>query len=276
MKKLNKRNITIRERCEVMEERTTMSEIFMTIRKNIIWIIISTFIGMAVAGGLTFFVITPKYSSSAELIIQSKNNDAESGVKPDVTTNVLMINTYKDMIKGKTILQKVKNELTNNSKLNLSIEKLTQMINVVQSANSQMFRIEVTAEDPYESAIITNTIALVFQETAVDFLDINKVSITSEAEPVTTPVSPNHKLNLLIGLVIGFLIGLDGCFLSTLFDKTVKNEKYITDVLGLPIIGELIKLNKQEIKKGKSVNLTTVFEETGENRNISRSSRKKL
>ena len=90
-----------------MEERTTMSEIFMTIRKNIIWIIISTFIGMAVAGGLTFFVITPKYSSSAELIIQSKNNDAESGVKPDVTTNVLMINTYKDMIKGKTILQKV-------------------------------------------------------------------------------------------------------------------------------------------------------------------------
>ena len=150
------------------------------------------------------------------------------------------------------------------------------MINVVQSANSQMFRIEVTAEDPYESAIITNTIALVFQETAVDFLDINKVSITSEAEPVTTPVSPNHKLNLLIGLVIGFLIGLYGCFLSTLFDKTVKNEKYITDVLGLPIIGELIKLNKQEIKKGKSVNLTTVFEETGENRNISRSSRKKL
>ena len=133
-----------------MEERTTMSEIFMTIRKNIIWIIISTFIGMAVAGGLTFFVITPKYSSSAELIIQSKNNDAESGVKPDVTTNVLMINTYKDMIKGKTILQKVKNELTNNSKLNLSIEKLTQMVNVVQSANSQMFRIEVTAEDPYE------------------------------------------------------------------------------------------------------------------------------
>ena len=259
-----------------MEERTTMSEIFMTIRKNIIWIIISTFIGMAVAGGLTFFVITPKYSSSAELIIQSKNNDAESGVKPDVTTNVLMINTYKDMIKGKTILQKVKNELTNNSKLNLSIEELTQMINVVQSANSQMFRIEVTAEDPYESAIITNTIALVFQETAVDFLDINKVSITSEAEPVTTPVSPNHKLNLLIGLVIGFLIGLDGCFLSTLFDKTVKNEKYITDVLGLPIIGEIIKLNKQEIKKGKSVNLTTVFEETGENRNISRSSRKKL
>ena len=49
-----------------MEETISLKEIFEILRKHITTILISMFVGLALAGVATFFVITPKYSSQAQ------------------------------------------------------------------------------------------------------------------------------------------------------------------------------------------------------------------
>ncbi|MCH3669566.1 Wzz/FepE/Etk N-terminal domain-containing protein, partial [Enterococcus faecium] len=51
-----------------MEETINLEEIFETLRKHLVTIIISMFAGLAISGIVTFFILTPKYSSQAQLI----------------------------------------------------------------------------------------------------------------------------------------------------------------------------------------------------------------
>ena len=55
-------------------------------------------------------------------------------------------------------------------------------------------------------------------------MNVDKISIISGAVANTTPVSPNNKLNLVIGLVLGMMVGVGLAFLFELLDRTVKDE----------------------------------------------------
>jgi len=52
-----------------MEETISLKEIFDILRKHLATILISTFAGLALAGIVTFFVMTPQYDSRAQLLI---------------------------------------------------------------------------------------------------------------------------------------------------------------------------------------------------------------
>ena len=49
-----------RESRETMEDTISLKEIFDLLRKRITTILLSTFIGLALAGGFTFFFVTPQ------------------------------------------------------------------------------------------------------------------------------------------------------------------------------------------------------------------------
>ncbi len=75
----------------------------------------------------------------------------------------------------------------------------------------------------------------------------------------TTPVSPNNKLNLVIGLVLGMMVGVGLAFLFELLDRTVKDEKYrseehTSELQSQPIISYAVfclKKKKNETKKNR-------------------------
>ena len=58
----------------------------------------------------------------------------------------------------------------------------------------------MTSPDPDETAKIANEIALTFQSSVVEIMNIENVQIISEAVPDPDPVSPHVVNNLLIGL----------------------------------------------------------------------------
>lgn len=93
-----------------MEETISLKEIFEVLRKHLASIIIAMFAGLALAGIATFFVITPKYSSQAQLIVTLPQS--ETANVNDVNTNLQMINTYKDMIVSDLVLNEVKDRHT--------------------------------------------------------------------------------------------------------------------------------------------------------------------
>lgn len=262
-----------------MEETISFGEIFSMLKKRLVLIIIMLVLGVAIATGVTFFLITPMYESSAELIVQSKAEASSTNLQSDVNANVLLINTYADMIKGDVVLDDVQRELAENYQYDLSTNDISRIVEVVQSTNSQMFQIRATSDNPDKSAAIANVTATIFQNKATDVLDVSQVTVTSQAQANTSPVSPNERMNILIGAAIGMMTGVGLAFLLELLDKTVKDEKYVVDEIELPIIGAISEMTNKETESGRKVVLrVTATKDTtsNEDRKIGRRSRRQV
>lgn len=104
----------------------------------------------------------------------------------------------------------------------------------------------MTSPDPDETAKIANEIALTFQSSVVEIMNIENVQIISEAVPDPDPVSPHVVNNLLIGLGVGLLSGFGVAMLRYAMAKTIDDYQYVTQTIGWPNLGAISEMNKEE------------------------------
>ncbi len=76
--------------------------------------------------------------------------------------------------------------------------------------------------------------------------NVDKISVISQATANTTPVSPNNRLNLAIGAVLGLMIGIGLAFVREFMDKTVKDDSFITETLQYANLGTVPKMSAKE------------------------------
>lgn len=259
-----------------MEETISLKEIFDILRKHLTSILISMFVGLALAAIVTFFVLTPKYRSQAQLIVTLPQTETTNA--NDVNMNLQMINTYKELVTGDLVINQVKDRIESEYGIDKSVQELKDSVEVTQSQNSLMFSIMATDTSSVYAANIANTTALVFQENAKDVLSVDKISIISNAEASSSPVSPNNKLNLAIGLVLGILVGVGIAFLLELLDRTVKDNKYVTETLGFTILGTVPQMSAKEVNATiqKKPSIQMIKKNTGEKAAESRRSRTRV
>ena len=239
-----------------MEEVVSLQEIALVLKKRMLLIFSMMILGVVALAGVTFFLITPKYETDTQLVVQSNQETlTNANLQSDLTGNVMMVNTYKDLIKSDVVLDQVSLQLTKENGIQYTSNELNKMISVTQSQNSQMFSIRVISINAKEAMEIANKTAMIFKEKAVEILKVDKVSIISPAKLKTTPVSPNKKLNLLIGAVIGLILGVMIVFLLEFLDKTVKDTKFIENELELPILGEISVLSNKELQSSIFLNV---------------------
>jgi len=228
-----------------MEETISLQELLGVLKKRVGLIIVSMFLGLGIAGVFTYFVITPKYSSQAQLIVRLPQNETMN--VNDINGNLQMINTYKDLIKSDTVMSEVQQRMKAEHEIDLSVEELGASVSVDQSQNSQMFSIVSKVTDPIIAQNIANQTALVFQEKAKDMLNVDKITIISSATANVKPVSPNDKLNLVIGLALGVMFGIAASFILELFDKTIKDDRFVEEELGFTILGVVPNMTAKEL-----------------------------
>lgn len=232
-----------------MEETISLQEIFGIIKKRLALIVTTMFIGLGVSAILTFVVMTPKFSSSTQLIVKlPRATEGTNSNVNDVNFNLYMITTYKDFITTSNTLADTTQEIVaRETNFKGTAAEIQEMLQVTQEQNSQMFSIKATYTSPQIAQAVANTAAQVFQEQAKETLEIDKVSIIAPAPLNVTPISPNNKLNLLIGLVLGLMIGIGFSFLIELLDKTVKDDKFIRDILGYSVLGTVPEMTAKEL-----------------------------
>lgn len=251
-----------------MEETISLQELMGVLKKRIGLIIVFMFLGLGVAGILTYFVITPKYSSQAQLIVRLPQNETTN--VNDINGNLQMINTYKDLIKSDTVMTEVQQRMKTEYENDLSVDAIGASISVNQSQNSQMFSIVSKVTDPIVAQNIANQTALVFQEQAKDMLSVDKITIISSATANLKPVSPNDKINLMIGLALGVIFGIAVSFILELFDKTIKDDSFVEDELGFTILGIVPNMTAKELNTKASRTPSKVAMHSTEPRNPNR------
>ncbi len=72
------------------------------------------------------------------------------------------------------------------------------------------------------------------------------VEIIDRAQVPLSPISPNRKKQLTLGLLLGALLGISLTFLLDYLDRTIKDEDDVQAKLGLPIIGTIPRIPSAE------------------------------
>lgn len=230
-----------------MEETISLKEIFEVIKKRIT-LIIALIIGAAlIAGIISYFILTPTYESSSQFIVnQSEENQSEAYNVNDIRINVEMINTYNVIIKSPAILDEVVETLD----LPYSTGTLSEKLQVSSEQDSQVVTVTATDPSPEMATKLANTTVSIFQKEIPDIMNVDNVSILSEAETAEnpSPVAPKPMLNIAIAIVLGGMVGVGLAFLLEYLDNTVKTEDDIEKRLGLPVLGTIATISEEDIR----------------------------
>lgn len=227
-----------------MEEVISLSELFGFLKKRFAMIVSFGLIGLIIASVFTFFIAIPQYNATTQILVNRTTNQTEGIQLNDINMNVQMINTYKDIIKGPVILDQVSQGL----ETTLTASQLASKIEIATQDDSQVFSIIVTDENPFQAAKIANEVALTFQDEIGNIMQVENVTVISEAEPSENPISPNSTLNLIIGLLVGLLIGIGTALFIEFMDKSIQDERFITETLGWTNLGNVSEMSNEELK----------------------------
>lgn len=206
----------------------------------------------------SFYFTTPIYQANAKLIVnQTIMNDGLSVLNPgSIQTNIMLINSYKEIIKSTAILKKV-------------IEKYPELtvtparISVTSANNSQIMDLTYSDESYENAAKSVNAISNVFKEQIPLIMKVDNVTILNEAVESAINVQKEFPLmDLIISFVISLMLGLGVIFLLDYLDNTYKSETELEEDLGLPVLASVTKIKKVDRKKRKSSETHKVGEGT--------------
>lgn len=218
-----------------MKESITINEVLKVLKKYAVTIVVLVAIATLIAVGVTYYIMTPVYQSTTQILVNQAPNDAEQVNNDSIATDLQLINTYSDIIKSPAILEKVIEQL----KLNVTADQLNSKIVVDSTEESQVVNISVSDEDKGEAVDIANKTAEVLVTEVKELMNADNVIILSPAvvKPNAGPISPNLFLNIGLAAFSALLLGVGLAFLLEHLDTTLKDSKDIKKALDIPVIG---------------------------------------
>ena len=240
-----------------------------------IWALILWSVGLALVGwGIANFVISPKYSSSAQILVNQKSNKNDpNAAYTTQQANMQLVNTYKDIATSHVILKDASDRLANPVKVvkkakpakyrttddgrrirvrkaqpavierdgkaySVSAEQLAKSVSVATQQQSQVFSVSAKADTPEKAKAEANAVARSFRDQIPNIMNINNVTIVA---PATTGVksSPNVKLFTLAGFVIGLVLTFAVILIREMTNTTVRDDSYLSQELGLTNLGHV-------------------------------------
>lgn len=74
---------------------------------------------------------------------------------------------------------------------------------------------------------------------------ISNVRVIDSAKPPGNPVSPKKRLNLILAVVIGLIVGFGGAFVVDYMDNSIKTTKDVERYTGLSVLGSVPLVKKK-------------------------------
>lgn len=232
-----------------MEETISLKELFETLRKRLSLILVLTFTAALVSAIVSFFLITPVYQVSTQILV-NRSTVGENFNTNEVQTNIQLINTYSGIITSPRILDIVSDEMDGK----YTTTDLKDKVTVQSQDNSQILTVVVEDPDPKEAVAIANKVGNVFQKEVKKIMNVDNVNILTPAEVTDTisPVKPKPLLNIAIALVVGLMAGVGLAFLLEYLDNTLKTEQDVEKYLDLPVLGVITTFNGKSVAGNKN------------------------
>ena len=216
-------------------EEIDLKDMFDYFKSKLSWIIIAIALAIGIGNVYTMLTRVPQYRSSTSLVLVSENSSESQSTynNSEQQLNKNLVGTYTEIIKSKTVLENV----INNLGLDYSYGELYEKVSVTAVTNSELIRIVVSDPNPKQATKIADEIASVFVSEVNKFYKLNNVAILDKAEDQSTPYNVNYIKDNAIYVLIGLVVSCGIVFIFFYFDTTIKASEEIEQKLGLTVVG---------------------------------------
>ena len=229
------------------EETIDISALWLIIKNKLNIIVVVALLVTMISGIVTFFFMEPKYTSTVAVFINDVRTTNSGGLENQTINDLNMyqklVETYSEITKSRTVAEDVIAELD----LDLSVGEVQGMISSSTKGNTQFLNISVTSSDRELSYKIANQMALSLKTVSKELRGADIVQTLDAANIPNSPSSPNLKMNLVIGFMLGLMISLFGVFILEFLDQTIKNPSNIVDDCDMPFLGSLPHVPDSEL-----------------------------
>lgn len=212
------------------EQEIDLAELFFTLLHNWKYLLLAFFMGAVIMAGYYGLFVHDTYMATTELYIT--NNDSVISFQ-DLQIGSALTEDYKNIIVSRTVLNRVIDDL----KLDVSVDRLRDLISVSNPTGTHIIRTSVTTTDIETSKSIANDLLNVSIDQIYQIVGTGKPTIIdySEAEAVRN-VTPSLVKYILIGGFVGALLVAAIITIAVMMDNTIKNDDDVERLLHLPVL----------------------------------------
>jgi len=199
-----------------------------------------------------FFLVDPEYKSRATMYVNNSSfsvgSTSFSISSSELSAASTLLDIYVVILKSYTTLEMVIEE----AGLEYTCEELGKMISAGPVDGTEVFEIVATSTDPAEAELIVDTFTKILPDRIAQIVDGSSVRIVDVARLPVKRSSPSYSRFTAIGFLLGFVLSCAVIcvmeIIRDLMDNTVKDEQYLMERYGLPILAEVPDMAQKEDK----------------------------
>ena len=217
---------------------------------SILWdklwlILVSAVTGALAVFMVTYFMITPKYESSAMFYVNNNSlsvGDASFSISSsDITASKSLVDSYIVILQTRETL----NDVMDYAGVDYSYEDIKKMLSASAVNSTEIFEVVVTSPDPYEAESIATAIAYILPKRISSIIEGTSAKVVDAAVVAAKPSSPSYVVNTLTGFLLGMVMAVSILILRELFDITIRSEEDIAQVCKHPILAAVPDMTAQ-------------------------------
>ncbi len=210
------------------EMEIDLVELLYFFRSRLIVIIIGFVVGALVAGSITQFFITPKFTGVSKVYMVSSSSDSVVDLT-DLNIGTSLSSDYEELLKTRPIIEGVIEELD----LDHTYEELLDMITIATINDTRILTITAESTIPEEAQAIANTLADMAVSELPGLMDTATPNIAEWAVFPEKKSSPSLATNTMIGALICMAVVLGVLTFFYVTDDTLKTADDVEKEFGV-------------------------------------------
>ncbi|MFM2438013.1 MAG: hypothetical protein RLZ55_830, partial [Actinomycetota bacterium] len=228
------------------------------------WLPIALITALGVALGAGFSLLSPKvYSATTQNFVsigQSTTNNSNAAVYSGAAFTLQRVKSYVDVVTSPQVLAPVIAQ----TGVDLTVPQLATMVTAVNPPQTVLINVTVKDGSAPRAVELANAVAVSFAN-QVAVLETPpgatespvKMTITSPATGAGL-VSPNTKVNVALGLILGLGLGIAYAIIREQLDTTIKSESDLGHLTGSTNLGLITFDSEAQTSPLVALNQTSV------------------
>lgn len=207
-----------------------LKELFFFLLHGWKMIFLALLIGASIFGAYHVFLMNPAYQADAKIYIT--NTDSMISFS-DLQLSAALTDDYADIIKSRTVLNRVIKEMN----LDMNYRQLAELITVENPDSTHIIHIKVTTDDMEISRDIANSLLNISISQIYQIIGSSEPTIIDYAQAeAVEDVSPGLFKYLLIGAFLGAFLVCGIEVIRFLMNTTIKSEEDVERYLQMPVL----------------------------------------
>lgn len=204
--------------------------------KKFWWLIV---IGMIVGTGISWLYtdkcVTPMYSASSMVYLRGSSTDPTASFQ-DIQVSTALTKDYELIFRSRPIMEKVIEDLD----LPMTYKQLAARVEISNPSDTRILKAAIKDQDPELAKKIVNRIVVHGMDSAKE-IDQKDPYLVEEAVKDLDIVSPNKKMNMMVGALAGCILMLGVIFIQYLLNDHIVTSEDVEKYLDLPVLCEIVE-----------------------------------